>query len=103
MIFKITQVVTTHLNTLQVYYQVDTAQKELTISSQIFKRLNIMVSQTNYGLLCLVVFRNKFRKKMINDSFDIKVIHYLSKNEITPGFIENLSNSTKEELKTFLE
>lgn len=101
--YKMYQVTTTHLGTMCIKYQVDNAQREITISSQIFKRLGIMIPQREKGLLCLVIFRNKFRKKMVNDSFDKKVIHFLSQKDLTTGFIETLSNLSRNELNEYLD
>jgi len=101
--YKMYQVTTTHLGTMCIKYQVDNAQREITISSQIFKRLGIMIPQREKGLLCLVIFRNKFRKRMVNDSFDKKVIHFLSQKDLTTGFIETLSNLSRNELNEYLD
>lgn len=103
MTYKMYQVTTTHLGTMCIKYQVDKAQREITISSQIFKRLSILIPQQERGLLCLVIFRNKFRKKMVNDSFDKKVILFLSQRDLTTGFIGTLSNLSRNQLNEYLD
>lgn len=103
MTYKMYQVTTTYLGTMCIKYQVDKAQREITISSQIFKRLSILIPQQERGLLCLVIFRNKFRKKMVNDSFDKKVIHFLSQRDLTTGFIGTLSNLSRNQLNEYLD
>ena len=62
-----------------------------------------MIPQREKGLLCLVIFRNKVRKRMVNDSFDKKVIHFLSQKDLTTGFIETLSNLSRNELNEYLD
>jgi len=101
--YKMYQVTTTHLGTMCIKYQVDKAQREITISSQIFKRLSILIPQQERGLLCLVIFRNKFRKKMVNDSFDKKVILFLSQRDLTTSFIGTLSNLSRNQLNEYLD
>lgn len=102
--YKMYQVTTTtHLGTMCIKYQVDNAQREITISSQIFKRLSILIPQQERGLLCLVIFRNKFHKRMVNDSFDKKVIHFLSQRDLTTGFIGTLSNLSRNQLNEYLD
>ena len=103
MTYKMYQVTTTHLGTMCIKYQVDKAQREITISSQIFKRLSILIPQQERGLLCLVIFRNKFRKKMVNDSFDKKVILFLSQRDLTTSFIGTLSNLSRNQLNEYLD
>ena len=40
---------------------------------------------------------------MVNDSFDKKVIHFLSQKDLTTGFIETLSNLSRNELNEYLD
>lgn len=103
--YRIYKTTNTPCGILLSYLNLSQEKSEITISFNIFSQLKVL----NNGsfckpLLCLVIFRDKFHKKAINNLFDQKVIQFMENlNFETPNLLEDISNMSRQELSLFLQ
>ena len=75
---------------------------EIAIKPSTLTELRLRFSHFELAILGLIIFRDKFSKKMVDNQFDKKVINYLSEQPLTKGFLEYLAFCDKNELKQLL-
>lgn len=86
-----------------LYYRNCNQTKQIvTISSRTLTELRLRFSHFELAVLGLIIFRDKFSKKTVDNQFDKKVINYLSEQPLTKGFLEYLAFCDKNELKQLL-
>lgn len=86
-----------------LYYRNCNQTKQIaTISSRTLTELRLRFSHFELAILGLIIFRDKFSKKLVDNQFDKKVINYLSKQPLTKGFLEYLAFSDRIKLKQLL-
>ena len=84
------------------YRNCNQTKQTVTISSKTLTELRLRFSHFELAILGLIIFRDKFSKKLVDNQFDKKVINYLSKRPLTKGFLEYLAFCDRIKLKQLL-
>ena len=86
------------------YTDSESEQKNITISLETFRKIRRIQCSEKLSLIVLIIFRDKFSKRIIDDSFDQKVIDWLSveAESLTIKEVQEFGNLSKSELKQIL-
>lgn len=98
--YKIFEVNSKNSGIIIFYRNCNGESKQIAISNLSFSylRQKIPLDKFQYGLLALVIFRDKFSKKIQNNRLDERIVNLLSEVDLTTAFLQSLADSNKDSL-----